>query len=337
MLRFFPIGIILRRPILFAGLFCLFFFSALVYFFWPIDQSAETSILIPIKIKNLPHGLIITGPALTDLEALVKGPQTILDTLTDEKLFYLLDLSGVKIGLETILLDSKNLRLPPMISLVKLHTASITLRFAREITKPLPVIIALNGSPGAGFVVQEALAQPANVILSGPEEVLSHINKVNTKPIDVSGATESFKKEIVLDLLESVSIISPDKVVIAKILISEKITTRTISNIPVTGQGSPYRFEIMPQTISIKISGPLNILKKLQLQDRIKVHVDLRDLKPGVFVRRAIIDLPLKATLVSVEPKLFTIKIIRNEDKITSSTMHHSFRPSLPDLKLQKS
>ncbi|MCD6185083.1 MAG: hypothetical protein J7K84_04735 [Deltaproteobacteria bacterium] len=33
----------------------------------------------------------------------------------------------------------------------------------------------------------------------------------------------------------------------------------------------------------------------------------------------------------------FLSNVIRNEDKITSPTMHHSFRPSLPDLKAQKS
>lgn len=310
MLRFFPTGIFLRHPILFSGLFCLFLLGAMFYFLQPVDQSAKINILVPVKIKNLPPGLIITGPLLTDLEAMVKGPQRILDTLTDQKLFYLLDLGGVKIGLKTIPLDSKNLKLPPMVSLVKLHTDSITLCFAREITKTLPVIIALNGSPGTGFVVSKALAQPATVILRGPKDILNPLSKVSTKPIDIDGASESFKKEIVLDLLESVSIISPDKVVIAKILIKEKIITKTIRNIPVTGQNTPYRFEITPQTISIKISGPLNILKKLQLEDRIKVHVDLKDLKPGIFVRRAIIALPLKATLVSVEPEVFTIKII---------------------------
>ena len=41
-----------------------------------------------------------------------------------------------------------------------------------------------------------------------------------------------------------------------------------------------------------------------------------------------------------LEIRHFLAKLIgaqlRNEDKITSPTMHHSFRPSLPDLKAQK-
>jgi len=31
-----------------------------------------------------------------------------------------------------------------------------------------------------------------------------------------------------------------------------------------------------------------------------------------------------------------TSPFLRNEDELTSSIMHHSFRPSLPDLKVEK-
>ena len=41
----------------------------------------------------------------------------------------------------------------------------------------------------------------------------------------------------------------------------------------------------------------------------------------------------LAATVHSVEPEI----CLRNGDEITSATMHHRFRPSLPDLKSQKS
>ncbi|MCD6272265.1 MAG: AAA family ATPase [Deltaproteobacteria bacterium] len=41
--------------------------------------------------------------------------------------------------------------------------------------------------------------------------------------------------------------------------------------------------------------------------------------------------------VLAVYMKTGSYSALRNEDKITSSTMHHSFRPSLPDLKSQKS
>ena len=40
--------------------------------------------------------------------------------------------------------------------------------------------------------------------------------------------------------------------------------------------------------------------------------------------------------LMSLSVSMFVGWMLRNGDKITSPTMHHSFRPSLPDLKSQK-
>jgi hypothetical protein len=40
------------------------------------------------------------------------------------------------------------------------------------------------------------------------------------------------------------------------------------------------------------------------------VLVELKDLNPGVYVRRAAITLPVKTSLVIVEPELFTVKVI---------------------------
>jgi hypothetical protein len=39
--------------------------------------------------------------------------------------------------------------------------------------------------------------------------------------------------------------------------------------------------------------------------------VDLADLKPGVYVRRASISLPLRITLVKANPELFTVTVTK--------------------------
>jgi len=44
----------------------------------------------------------------------------------------------------------------------------------------------------------------------------------------------------------------------------------------------------------------------------------------------------LKIYPESEEIKRFADKLVRNEDELTSPIMHHSFRPSLPDLKVEK-
>ena len=94
-----------------------------------------------------------------------------------------------------------------------------------------------------------------------------------------------------------------------RIVIKEKIVTRKFKDIPVKGKHTPYAFSISPPVIAIEVKGPVNILEKLLTEKSINVMVDLKDLKPGVFVRRAAITLPVNATLVSANPEIFTVKI----------------------------
>ena len=49
---------------------------------------------------------------------------------------------------------------------------------------------------------------------------------------------------------------------------------------------------------------------KLDNEKGIHVYVDLKSLKPGVYIRRATITLPVKTTLIGVKPEIFTVKIM---------------------------
>ena len=99
------------------------------------------------------------------------------------------------------------------------------------------------------------------------------------------------------------------KVVFAEIFIEEKTDAKIYHDIPVEGRDTQYRYSVSPPGVNIEVKGPVNVLEKLYTEKGIKVYVDLKGLKPGVYVRRAAIALPLKTTLVSAEPEIFTVKI----------------------------
>jgi YbbR domain-containing protein len=147
-------------------------------------------------------------------------------------------------------------------------------------------------------------------MICGPETILSSIDAMLTKPIDVTGKSESFKKEIALDLGAGIEVCSSSGIILAEIYIAEKEVTRRFADILVEGKGTPFEFNISPPTISIEIRGPQYIVENLHPDKDIRVLVELKDLNPGVYVRRAAITLPVKTSLVIVEPELFTVKVI---------------------------
>ena len=276
---------------------------------WACAPSIETEIFIPVEPTSVPSGLCISHFPVNGLKVRVSGSKRNLEALAEIKLKYELDLSGIKRGVQTIPVDPKRIPLPKDITFIEVTPSRLTLTVEKAIQKSVPVTLSITGKPAAGFKVTRAVTNPERVTLGGPETVLIPVEKVTTKPVDVTDRSESFKKEIALDLAEHIEIISPAQMIVGEIFIEEKIVTQEFHHIPVKGKGSTHAFGINPPILSITVKGPENIVKKLHPGGGIDVYVDLNGLKPGVYVRRATITLPVKTTLVDAKPELFTVKI----------------------------
>lgn len=287
----------------------LFIIGAGLFFLISCSAVEEADIFVPVDPGEISEGLTITGPLLKGLEVRVRGSRSAVAGLSDLKPKYLLDLSGVVVGVNTIPVNPDRILFPEAISIIKIYPSFLTVKIDKEIQKEVPVVIAFSGKPAPGFFVADAVAKPSSVTLRGPECVLDPIEKGLTKSIVVKGLSESFKKEIALDLAEDLDIVSPSKIILAEIFIEKKIVTRNFDDIIVEGKGTPYIYRITPPVINIEAKGPLNDIDKLQSENGIQVYVDLKGLNPGVYVRRAVISLPINTTLVNVEPEIFTVTL----------------------------
>ena len=200
----------MTNPIIFSilsyrnltGLFLFFFVGIGIFLLWPYASIQEADIFIPVDSKNIPEGLIITNGPFTGIEVHVRGPKSIVRTLSDLKIQYTIDLSGINIGANVIPIRQDQIPLPKGISILKINPDSITAKVENEIKKKLPVNISLTGKPAKGFMVVGLKAEPMSVILRGSEDTLGQMDKVSTKPINIKGLSGSFKKGVALNFLE---------------------------------------------------------------------------------------------------------------------------------------
>ena len=299
----------LKRSVLSFSLgVCLFLTGA-------CSSLQETVIFIPVDFGHIPAGLTITGPSLKGIEVYVRGSKSKLRMLSDLKMRYVLDLSRVHMGINSIPIKKNRIILPDGISVVKINPTFLTVTIDNKIKKELPVQILFSGKPASGFTVSGAVAKPSSIILQGPENILGSMDKVLTKPIEIRGLSESFKKGVALDLVENLEIISPSEIIFAEISIKEKIVVQKFFDLQVEGRNSPFSYLITPPAINIEVKGPVHIIEKLHTGKWIKVYVDLKGLPPGTYVKRATITLPVKTALIGVTPEMFTIKISSNLHK----------------------
>jgi YbbR domain-containing protein len=173
----------------------------------------------------------------------------------------------------------------------------------------VPVTVTVTGNPASGYRVALTLASPSTLQIVGPEKSLSQIDQVATQPVSVKDVSESFKKEIALDLPSDVTVGSDSSLVTAQVKIEENIIVRRFENIPVEARNTVFTAKITPPTIDIDVRGAENTLASLSVGKDIQAHVDLTDLSPGTYARRAQFNLPPGTTYSGADPEVFTVTI----------------------------
>ena len=276
---------------------------------FPFASIIETTIRIPVKASDIPDGLILIGQPPSDLELIIRGHKSVIKALPRRFPYYVLNLSMVREGQQTVALDAKNIFLPKTIKIEKITPPSLNLTIEKKIRKTLPIDLLLSGKPASGYTLTGTVVKPDVVVVTGPARSLAGIVRIRTKPINITGTSESFKKEITIDLPENVVMTAPDKIILAEIHVDNRITTRKFRDIKVMAINTPYAVTITPPKIDLEIQGPVNLLDNFYLKEKPAVFVDLKDLEPGIYVRRATITLPVKIILTRVAPEIFSVNI----------------------------
>lgn len=281
-------------------------------FLWRYASFVESELSVPIAFENLPDDLIIVGQPPKEVEVLVRGQKLVLAAFLEQKHACTLDLAQATTGLVTLPIGESNLQFPSGISIVQMEPTSFTLRIEPKLTKTVPVVVSLTDNTAPGYRVSLTLATPSSVQIVGSEKALDQIDQLATLPVSLKDVSESFKKEIAVDLPNGVSISGAGtSLVTANVNIEENVIVRRFEDVPVEGRNTVLPVKITPPTIDIDVRGPENTLSNLSVGDDIKAYVDLEGLAPGIYARSVSIPLNVgtSTTVAGYDPKVFTVTI----------------------------
>lgn len=283
-------------------------------------EPVETDLLVPVKFSAMPSGLAKTGLDTHSIEVRVKGSLRQIHRVEALNLTYLVDLYAdlttdpadvgafISPSFYAIPVIKDRLAIPPGVVITQITPAFITVQLDRKETCSVPVEVVLAGQPALGYEVAQAQADPDVVSLTGPESVLKNIIVLQTKPVDITGADTDLKKTGVV-ALDDPAISMPDTLVTVTVSIRKKIITHTYPAVPVTIRNAPPGVEITPPDIEITLKGPENVFQNNSDLPGFQVYIDLKDLTTGVYVRPAVISVPVGLVLVEAKPENFTVKI----------------------------
>jgi YbbR domain-containing protein len=184
--------------------------------------------------------------------------------------------------------------------------------FERGGYRNVVVNVVTNGQPANGYRMSGLSVTPPTVTVFSSDPMLIDAlpGYIETRPIDLSRKTESFEENIELNLPAGIQVID-DLFALVNVDIAPIIGNQSISDVPVESSGlNPlYDVTILPEKVSIIISGPLNILDSLNPSD-LRVVLDLSEFEPGTYTIEPDYSLNIpEIQLESISPNTFKITI----------------------------
>ena len=154
------------------------------------EPELVTTHTTPILYKSLPSGLLIGSDALDQVRVELRGPSGKLSPDQLEEMAVILDLSGVKgSGERTFTLSDADFHLPQGDTFLRSVPSQLRVRFARLVTREVPVNIRIYAPPPAGYRVVRQQTVPDTLRIAGPDARVASVASAETDAIDLSSVT----------------------------------------------------------------------------------------------------------------------------------------------------
>ena len=174
----------------------------LAIFLWAVvvgEQKVEVAMNIPLEISGLPRDLVMVNEPPDTLEVHVRGPKTLVSTLSPGEL--------VLGGLPKNFVEGENLipirpdmvRAPRGIEVVEVAPHRVRVVLDAIVEREVEVSPRVEGTPVKGYVVKRVTSSPPRIRMAGPRSDLRRLARIYTVPINLDGHNASFTTRAMLE------------------------------------------------------------------------------------------------------------------------------------------
>lgn len=267
----------------------------------------------PLVVGSPPTGYQAAQPTLDPPQVTVSGPSSLVSRVKEVRVN--LDISAAN---ETI---SKTLS-PDPLDVYGREVSGVTITPETvKITQPINLLGGYRyvivkpvtlGQVANGYKLTNIFVTPAGLVVfsSDPQLVNDLPGYVETKSLDLTGATDDFETLVELNLPANVSVIGDPKVLVQVSIAAIESSLAVSLPVEIIGLSPGLEAIIAPTTVDIILSGPVPVLNKLGPSD-LRVKVDLTGFEAGTYQVIPVVDLlPEGVQKISMMPN--TLEVVIN-------------------------
>jgi hypothetical protein len=273
------------------------------------QRGALVTLRVPVGYRLLPAGMVILNQHPDFVQIEVRGPRTLLSLLDPDRLTLRLDLAGVGVGQAVFKIGPEMFNVPRQTDVTRISPSQIVLDIDRIAERQIPIHLDLHGKPAAGYHVTAVKVVPSEVTLRGPSRYLAQIERIQSAPLELAGASSDIAQPVELLRPREGLVIEGSRTVEAMVTVSEVIADREFHGLPVDVRDTDHRVKVEPRRVSVTVRGPVNQLSGLDLRGA--VYVSAGGVEPGAHDLPVQVSLPGGIQLVRASPDNVRVTIYR--------------------------
>jgi YbbR domain-containing protein len=276
-----------------------------------LDRLVQRAVPIEVQTGDVPDGLAIDSPRVSNETAIASGPQSQLGRVAHAEARVQIFDSGIdvrqpQVELVPVDIDGRE------VESVELTPATVSVEIdvrAVESSKTVPIRPVITGSPADGSEVRSVTVQPAVVTIFGMPRAIEGVTEVTTEPISLAGSGQTVTRDAQLVLPDGTRVARDADTPVVTIDIAPLIGTRTLL-VGVICRNVPEGKECLPELsqLALTVRGRANLLAALDPAD-LTPTLNAAGLDDGDHELTPAVSLPNGVSLVSVSPGTVTVTI----------------------------
>ncbi|MDD4701487.1 MAG: CdaR family protein [Desulfovibrio sp.] len=247
-----------------------------------VRERVEAQLEVTLDYYGIPANLVITDGLINKAIVRLRGPETLLRSVTQGKLIQAVDLSQIKKGVTVVPLTGEHLG--PVFrafELIDVQPPRIVIKADTLIERSVPVRVTVDSPLRNGaLTVENIKVSPATVILRGPETVVQDIASVPV-PImaDPKAAGSTVHQVVTLDTPSLVTPMPPTVKVQYSITSGRTEVIRSCK-IEILAENR-RQYLVTPDKVSVRVEVPEALAKNASYLGQLGVTVSPPDMDEG--------------------------------------------------------
>lgn len=156
-------------------------------------QEKERFISVPIEIRNIPSGYVVTEKVPQFVKLVLRGKEKTFSLIENSDITAYVDLGNSIKHTSKLAIKVDGESIPGNISIKEISPRMVDVHISKIITKKVRVVPVMVSKPPQGYIVEDLIVEPEFVEIRGPESLLETFEVAQTEGIDVSNFSETIR------------------------------------------------------------------------------------------------------------------------------------------------